>query len=173
MAKPGQSVIPVGYVRRAHGIRGDVVIRRLLEDAEERLVPGSVFDTDEDPHRTLTIESVAASGTDFRIHFVGIEDRNTSETLKGVQLVIDAADRRILGAGEWWPEDLVGCAAIDVSGASVGEVVEVIFAGVQDRLVVVRPDGTRAEVPFVNALVPSVDVEKRVVTLDLPEGLFL
>lgn len=173
MATSGQSVIPVGYVRRAHGIRGDVVIRRLLEDAEQRLVPGSVFDTDEDPHRTLTIESVVASGTDFRVHFVGIDDRNASETLKGVQLVIDAANRRNLGAGEWWPEDLVGCSAVDVSGATVGEVVEVIFAGVQDRLVVMRPDGARAEVPFVEALVPSVDMEERVVTLDLPEGLFL
>jgi len=132
-----------------------------------------VFDTDENPHRTLTIESVVASGTDFRVHFVGVDDRNTSETLKGVQLVIDAADRRNLGVGEWWPEDLVGCSAIDVSGATVGEVVEVIFAGVQDRLVVMRPDGARAEVPFVEALVPSVDMEERVVTLDLPEGLFL
>jgi 16S rRNA processing protein RimM len=168
----GQSVIPVGYVRRAHGIRGDVVIRGLLENAEERLVPGSVLDTNEDPHRTLTIESVVSSGTDFRVHFVGIEDRNTSETLKGIQLVIDAADRRQLGAGEWWPEDLVGCSAIDVSGATVGEVVEVIFADVQDRLVVVRLDGARAEIPFVEALVPLVDVEDRVITLDLPEGLF-
>ena len=132
-----------------------------------------MFDTDEDPHRTLTIESVVASGTDFRVHFVGIDDRNASETLKGVQLVIDAANRRNLGAGEWWPEDLVGCSAVDVSGATVGEVVEVIFAGVQDRLVVMRPDGARAEVPFVEALVPSVDIGERVVTLDLPEGLFL
>jgi 16S rRNA processing protein RimM len=173
MTKPGQSVIPVGYVRRAHGIRGDVVIRGLLEDAEERLVPRSVFDTNEDPRRTLTIEAVATSGPDFRVHFVGIEDRNASEALKGVQLVIDAADRRELGAGEWWPEDLVGCAAIDMSGTTVGEVVEVIFAGVQDRLVVMRPDGARAEVPFVTELVPSVDVDLRIVTLDLPEGLFL
>ena len=172
MTDAGQSVIPVGYVRRAHGIRGDVVIRGLLENAEERLVPGSVLDTNEDPHRTLTIESVVLSGTDFRVHFVGIEDRNTSETLKGIQLVIDVADRRQLGAGEWWPEDLVGCSAIDVSGATVGKVVEVIFAGVQDRLVVMRLDGARAEIPFVEALVPLVDVEDGVITLDLPEGLF-
>ena len=172
MTNAGQSVIPVGYVRRAHGIRGDVVIRGLLEDAEERLVPGSVLDTNEDPPRTLTIESVVSSGTDFRVHFVGIEDRNASEILKGLQLVIDAAARRQLGAGEWWPEDLVGCSAIDVSGATVGEVVEVIFADVQDRLVVVRLDGARAEIPFVEALVPLVDVEDRVITLDLPEGVF-
>jgi 16S rRNA processing protein RimM len=173
MANPGQNVIPVGYVRRAHGIRGDVVVRGLVEDADDRIVPAASFDTNEDPPRTLTILSVARSGTDLRIRFAGIEDRNASEALKGVQLVMDAGDRRVLGVGEWWPDDLVGCSAVDVSGTSVGEVVEVILGGTQDRLVVVRPDGGRAEVPFVDALVPRVDTEARVVTFDLPEGLFV
>ena len=172
MTDPGQTIIPVGYVRRAHGIRGDVVVRGLLEDARDRLVPGAPFDTNEDPPRMLTIVSVVEAGTDLRIHFEGIEDRNEAETLKGVQLIMDAADRRELGPGEWWPEDLVGCSAVDMSGAAIGEVVEVILAGAQDRLVILRPDAGRAEVPFVEALVPEVDAETRIVTLDLPDGLF-
>ena len=172
MTDPGQTVIPVGYVRKAHGIRGDVVVRGLLEDAHERLVDGASFETNESPHRVLTVQSVAPSGTDLRIHFAGIEDRSEAEELKGVQLVIDVADRRMLGADEWWPEDLVGCSAIDTSGTPVGEVVEVILGGTQDRLVIVRPDGERAEVPFVHALVPQVDTEARIVTLELPDGLF-
>jgi 16S rRNA processing protein RimM len=172
MTDPGQTVIPVGYVRRPHGIRGDVVVRGLLEDAHSRLVPAASFETNEDPARLLTIASVHQSGADLRIHFSGVEDRNEAEELKGVQLMIDAGDRRVLGDDEWWPEDLVGCSAVDVSGASVGEVVEVILGGVQDRLVVVRSDGGRAEVPFVEALVPRVDMDVRVVTLDLPDGLF-
>ena len=172
MADSGPTVIPVGYVRKAHGIRGDVVVRGLVEDADERLIPSASFDTNEDPPRNLRILSVDPSGTDLRIRFAGLEDRNTAETLKGVQLVMDARDRRILSAGEWWPEDLVGCSAVDLAGAIVGEVVDVILAGVQDRLVVEDPDGARAEIPFVEALVPRVDTEERVVTLDLPEGLF-
>jgi len=172
MATSGQDTIPVGYVRKAHGIRGDVVIRGLLEDAHDRLVPAASFETNEEPSRLLTIASVDPIGTDLRIRFEGIEDRTAAETLKGVQLVMDAAERRELAAGEWWPEDLVGCSAVDVSGAPVGEVVEVILAGVQDRLVVVRPDGARAEIPFVDALVPQVDLVGRVITVDLPDGLF-
>ncbi|MEN8240004.1 MAG: ribosome maturation factor RimM, partial [Actinomycetota bacterium] len=159
MTDSGPSVIPVGYVRKAHGIRGDVVVRGLVDDAVDRLVPAASFDTNEDPPRTLTIEFVDSSGTDLRIHFASIEDRNAAETLKGVQLVMDVTDRRELGAGEWWPEDLVGCSAVDISGTTVGEVVEVIVAGAQDRLVVVRPDGASAEIPFVEALVPMVDTE--------------
>jgi 16S rRNA processing protein RimM len=172
MTNQGQTFIPVGYVRRAHGIRGDVVVRGLLEDAGERLVASASFDTNEDPPRRLTILSVGSAGTDLRIHFRDVDDRNEAEALKGVQLVIDAADRRELSAGEWWPEDLVGCSAIDLSGTVIGEVVEVIFAGAQDRLVIVRPDDGRAEVPFVEALVPRVDADAGIVTLDIPDGLF-
>ena len=172
MTTSGQDTIPVGYVRRAHGIRGDVVVRGLLEDAHVRLVPAASFETDEEPSRLLTIASIDAIGADLRVHFAGIDDRNAAEALKGVQFVMDAADRRELGSGEWWPEDLVGCSAIGMSGEDVGEVVEVILAGVQDRLVVLAPDGRRAEVPFVEALVPVVDLDRRVITVDLPEGLF-
>lgn len=172
MTESGQTTIPVGYVRRAHGIRGDVVVRGLVEDAKDRLVPTAYFDTNENPPRSLTVVSADASGADLRIHFDGVDDRNDAETLKGVQLVMDVADRRALVAGEWWPEDLVGCAAIDVSGTAIGEVVEVIPGGAQDRLVILGANGARAEVPFVEALVPLVNTEGRVITVDLPEGLF-
>jgi len=172
MATTGHDTIPVGYVRRARGIRGDVVIRGLLEDAGDRMVPGASFESNEDEPRTLAIVDVNPLGDDFRVHFAGIDDRTAAEKLKGVQLVMDAADRRVLDAGEWWPENLVGCSAVDVNGEIVGEVADVILTGFQDRLVVVRPDGARAEVPFVEALVPKVDTEGRTVTLNLPEGLF-
>jgi len=68
--------------------------------------------------------------------------------------------------------ELVGCSVTDVAGTPVGKEREVILAGVQDRLVVVRPDGTRAEVPFVAELVPRVDPDAGAITVDLPEGLF-
>ena len=172
MPDSDQTTIPVGYVRRAHGIRGDVVVRGLVQDAAERFVPAASFDTNEDPSTRLTIESVDPSGTDLRIRFSGVDDRTAAEALKGVQLVIDVTDRRVLTAGEWWPEDLVGCSAVDLEGAIVGEVVDVIPAGLQDRLVIERPDGARAEVPFVEPLVPKIDTDALIVTLDIPDGLF-
>lgn len=172
MTNSGQITIPVGYVRRAHGIRGDVVVRGLADDAADRLAAGATFDTNEEPPRTLTVDSVQVSGSDFRVHFTGIDDRNAAEDLKGKQLVIDVGDRRVLAQGEWWPEDLVGCQVVGVDGEPIGELVEVIIAGVQDRLVVVNADGARAEIPFVEVLVPHVDADARIVTVDLPEGLF-
>lgn len=172
MTNSGQNTVPAGYVRRAHGIRGDVVVRGLVEDANDRLVTDAAFDTNEDTRRALTVETVNKVGDDFRIHFRGIDDRDTAETLKGVQLMMDIRDRRLLDAGEWWPEDLIGCQVRDIDGSVVGDVIEVILAGVQDRLVVTRSDGARGEIPFVEALVPTVDPDAREITVDLPDGLF-
>jgi 16S rRNA processing protein RimM len=168
----GSERIPVGYVRKAHGIRGDVVVRGLADDAGDRLVVGAVFETDQTPPVTLTVSSVGMSKDDFRIGFDEVGDRNDAEHLKGVQLTIDASERRELADGEWWPEDLIGCQVMAIDGGKVGIVHEVIIGAAQDRLVVIAPDGATGEIPFVAALVPEVDITNDRIVVDLPEGLF-
>jgi 16S rRNA processing protein RimM len=172
MAEGQTDRIPVGYVRRAHGIRGDVVIRGLVTDAKKRLVPGASFLSSEDPPRTLTVESVGESGDDLRILFAEVSDRSAADTLKAVQITMPAGERRELSDDEWWPEDLVGCQVVDLSGTEIGVVREVIIATAQDRIVVENLDGDLGEVPFVDALVPTVDIANDMIVVDLPEGLF-
>ena len=172
MTSPGQDRIPVGYVRRAHGIHGDVVVRGMLQDAGDRFVEGAVLVTNEDEPREFEIEAVRDHQGDFIVRFVEISDRNGAEALRGVQFTIDRSDRRELELGEWWPEDLVGCDVVTVENETVGKVADVITGAAQDRIVVETPDGSRGEVPFVGALVPEVDVENRRIVVDLPEGLF-
>ncbi|MCZ7533416.1 MAG: ribosome maturation factor RimM [Acidimicrobiia bacterium] len=170
--QPGSDRIPIGYVRKAHGIRGDVVVRGLVEDADARLISGALFMTDENEQRTLTVVSVGSVKDDFRISFAEITDRTDAETLKGTQLTVPSTERRELPDDEWWPEDLVGCQVMSVDGGKVGIVHEVIIGAAQDRLVVIAPDGSTAEVPFVEALVPTVDIAHDQLIVDLPEGLF-
>lgn len=172
MATGQEQHIPVGYVRRAHGIRGDVVVRGLVADIRDKLAPGSVVFTDEESPRSLTVSSVADTKDDYRVSFNSIDNRNDADALRGVQLTVPASQRRSLDDGEWWPEDLVGCEVVDVDDQPVGLVHEVVLAVAQDRLVVVAPDGSRAEIPFVDALVPEVDVANDRIIVDLPDGLF-
>ncbi len=172
MAEGQPDRIPVGYVRRAHGIGGDVVVRGLLTDAKERLVTGASFMSNESDPRQLTVAEVAEMGDDFRVRFAEIADRTSAETLKAIQLTIPIGDRRELSDDEWWPEDLVGCQVVDVDGTEIGVVREVIIATAQDRLVVENLDGALGEIPFVDALVPTVDIANDRVVVDLPDGLF-
>jgi len=172
MTSSGQDNIPAGYVRRAHGIHGDVVVRGTLQDADQRFIEGALLVTNEDDPRELEIEAVRPHQDGFIITFVGIDDRDAAEGMRGIQFVIDSSDRRELAADEWWPEDLVGCNVISVAGAVVGVVSSVIVGTAQDRIVIDTPEGSRGEVPFVAALVPEVDVAAARIVVDLPDGLF-
>ncbi len=161
--------IPVGYVRRAHGIGGDVVVRGMVSDASERFVADAVLTTGEPEARSFTIDSVRIHKGDFLVSLVGVGDKRTADALVGVQFVIDPAERRTLDEDEWWAEDLIGRDVVSVDGEALGEVSEVVSGAAQDRLVVLGVGGTTFEVPFVDALVPAVHDDRIVV--DLPEGL--
>jgi 16S rRNA processing protein RimM len=163
-------VIPIGYVRRAHGIRGDVLVRGLVADASERLVDGVTLVT-ADASRTFTVASATPHAGDFILHLDGVGTRDDAEALVGTQFVIPRSERRTLDADEWWVEDLVGCSVVDVDGVELATVTDVVTGTAQDRLVVATRTGASAEIPFVEPLVPSVDVALRRIVVDLPPGL--
>lgn len=168
-----EHTIPVGYVRRAHGIRGDVVVRGLISDADTRFVTGATLVADATPEaRTFVVTSHRNHRGDVVLHLEGIEDRTTAETLVGTQFVTSSSNRRDLDEGEWWADDVVGCIVASTTGDAIGVVTDVIVGSAQDRLVVTTENGSVGEVPLVDALVPTVDVAARRVVVDLPEGLF-
>ena len=116
------------------------------------------------------------------------------EALNGVELygeVDDAED--MLEADEWYPKDLVGLEARMAEGNGlglsagkvVGKVVDVVDSPAQSLLKirltepVVTGQNSKGEdvvektalVPFVEALVPDIDLEEQYLTLDPPGGL--
>lgn len=167
-AATGSASIKVGYVRRAHGIKGAVVVKALTDDPD-RFVPGRTLSTDRED-LDLTIDTVQPHKDGLLVAFSGVSDRATAESLRGISLLIEPADRRDLDPDEFWPEQLVGLRVFTVSGSELGRVATVIEGSAQDRLAVAGPGGD-FEVPFVAALVPEVDVVAGRVVVDLPAGL--
>ncbi|MGB9358173.1 MAG: ribosome maturation factor RimM [Acidimicrobiia bacterium] len=163
--------ILVGYVRRAHGINGAVVVRPLTDDPENRWVAGAEFESDAAPPQSYTVVEASPYRDDLLVRFEEVADRNGAEALRGTSFTIDRGDRRDLEDGEFWVEDLVGCAVVDEHGTSMGVVDEVVLAAAQDRLAV-RTESGRVEIPFVDAIVPEIDLERRVVVVTPPAGLF-
>jgi len=104
----------------------------------------------------------------FQVAFEGIEDREDAEMLRDAEVFVER--RRILEKGEFWPEDLVGLEARTIDGDRLGVVVGVVAGLAQDRLVV-DGDGSTFEVPFVDDLVPVVDLEKRYLEIVPVPGL--
>jgi len=171
-------LLNVGHIVRSHGVLGEVVVEVRTDEPEQRFVPGSVLVTD--PGRStgpipakLTIESVRPHQGRLLVVFDGIYDRDLSDRLRGVVLCVDSADVPAPDdPDEYNDHQLVGLAAVSPDGEALGEVVRVDHAPAHDNLVLRRPDGRTALVPFVLAMVPEVDLAGGRVVMTPPEGLF-
>lgn len=164
--------MPVGYIRRAHGIAGAVLVRPLTDAPELRFVPGARFVTDREHPRELEIVAVRSHKDGLLVSFAGVDDRNGAEALRGVTLTIHRSERRDLAADEYWEDDLIGLAAVDTARNELGTVVDVAGGGVQHRLVIETASGRPVEVPFVDAIVREVATASGRVVIDPPDGLF-
>ena len=170
---PGESeLIAIGRIGPAHGTRGDVFVEPWTDLPAERFAVGAVLVTEPASAGPVTVESFRLHNGRVVLHFAGFDDRYGVEALRGVQLVIAAADRPPLDdPEEFYDTDLVGLLARSADGVVFGPIREVLHIGPADYLML-DVDGVQRLVPFVASIVPVVDVAGGFVVIDPPEGLF-
>jgi 16S rRNA processing protein RimM len=162
--------VAVGRIGPAHGIRGEVTVESWTDDPQGRFADGAVL------HReagsALRVISARPHGSRLLVRFDGVEDRTAAEALRGCVLLVDAAARPPLSdPDEFYDSDLIGLLAMTIGGWELGPVREILHLPGTDYLVV-DVDGQDRLVPFVAAIVPSVDVAAGRIVIDPPEGLF-
>lgn len=171
-APAGSELLAVGKILRPHGIRGALVVEPLT-DWPERFVAGAkmLMETPKGELVDVTVESASLHKGRYLVTIEGTSDRDGSEALRGLFLMIRACDAAPLGEGEYWAHELVGMKVVDEAGQSLGEVAEVFCREAQDLLVVAGPDETEFGIPFVKEFVREVDMPSKTITVDLPEGM--
>lgn len=158
----------IGSVGKPHGLDGTVVVHP-ESDNPGRFSPGNHFVTT--AGRELTVLSSHRTRDIVLVSFAEIEDRTSAEALRGETLIIDAADRRSLEPGEYWRDQLVGLDVRNLAGAVFGIVEAIDDSTAQPRLLI-RTSGGQVQVPFVDDLVPQVEVEAGYLVVVPIDGLF-
>ena len=162
--------VVVGVVGRPHGVRGEVAVQPRTDEPERRFAPGSVLRA-EGSSRTLTVEGLRWHSGRLLLRFAGFDDRTGIESVRGLVLVADVdPDEPPEEPGEYYDRQLVGLAVQTAAGVHVGEVASVLHLPAQDVLEVATAAGPRL-VPFVAALVPDVDLARRLITVVEQAGL--
>lgn len=105
-----------------------------------------------------------------RLSFEEITDRNASEAAVGAQLVLALPDESVAPPPQLRPFQIVGCRVQTPDGKPIGTVSGLLELPAQTLLEVQGADRLHL-VPNVPAIVVSVDLEARSVTIDPPEGL--
>jgi 16S rRNA processing protein RimM len=168
--------VVVGRIGRPHGVRGLATVEVRTDDPDLRFAPGTVLRTDPAGRGPLTIvdkrwhsgtlllQLAAPSGEVY-------ETRETVDTLRNTMLLVPVAELpEIEEPDSYYDHQLVGLSAQLPDGSVIGEVT-VVRHEAQDLLVIRRAEGGEALVPFVAAIVPTVDVAGGFLVVDPPEGL--
>ncbi|WP_258802473.1 ribosome maturation factor RimM [Pseudarthrobacter sp. NS4] len=163
--------LQVARIGKPHGIRGEVTVQVLTDAPEDRFVPGTEFVVEPAAAGPLTVSSARWNKDILLLGFEEIETRNEAETLRGVKLFIETEELDEDDDEGWYEHELVGLEA-RVGGTVVGKVTALTTMPVQDLLMVTTPDGEEILVPFVEQIVPEVNVEQGYILLTPPDGLF-
>jgi 16S rRNA processing protein RimM len=162
----------VGRIAKAHGIAGEVTVDVRTDDPGHRYAVGALLETDPAERGPLKVQTTRWHSGRLLVRFEGVHDRNAAEVLRGTLLVADSATSSAASDDdEYWDHDLIGLRVQDHAGHVVGDVVDVLHPPGPAVLVVRRESGGDALVPFVEEIVPSVDLPAGRLVVDPPEGL--
>lgn len=176
----------VARIGKPHALRGEVTVQLHTDDPRSRFVPGATFRTEaaagSGVPRELTLRSARLHQGTWLLAFDQVPDRTGAEGLRGTRLLAEAAPTEDAGADDagesdegWYEDELVGLDVLDPAGARLGRVSGLEVGAAQDLLRVTLEGGGRAGaevlVPFVRAIVPTVDLAARRVVVDAPPGL--
>ncbi|MDX2398132.1 ribosome maturation factor RimM [Microbacterium algeriense] len=170
----GKNQLRVGRLVKAHGLKGGLKLELYTDNPEGRFVPGAVF-TLQVPEaspwhgKDLTVREYRVMNGNPVVFFQDVDDRDAAESLVRAILWIDQ-DVDEVEEDAWFDHQLVGLDVVREDEV-IGRVVRVEHFPAQDLLIVKAGD-REVMVPFVAAIVPTVDVAAGRVIVTPPPGLF-
>jgi 16S rRNA processing protein RimM len=160
-------------VVKTQGRRGEVA-GETLSDIPGRFTVGmklQALPSEGGGRRELEVEDLWPHKGLLVFKFAGVDSISEAETLVGCELQVPRSQRSELQTGWSYVSDLIGCAVLD-HGREIGRIEDVQFGAGEAPLLIVRDTAKRlVEVPFAEAYLDSVDVERKQVRMNLPEGL--
>ncbi|MBI1808820.1 MAG: 16S rRNA processing protein RimM [Gemmatimonadetes bacterium] len=175
-------LLAVGRIRRAHGVRGEVVVELLTDEPDAIFAPGRrVFagtpngtrwrDPKSHEERTFNITGVRPFQDGLLVTVDAIGDRNVADQWRNHTLLVPRDELSPPDDGEVYEHELEGLAVVDAAGAPLGSV-SAWYRLPNGLLLDVRTSRGTVSVPYNERFVVRVDRAARTLTMDIPDDLF-
>jgi len=103
--------------------------------------------------------------------FRGVDSISAAQRFRGADLWVPFEERASLPTGEYFRTDLIGCSVVDGGKGAVLGLVEGWQQYGGPPLLELTIAGREVLIPFVDSICRKVDLEERIITVELPEGL--
>jgi 16S rRNA processing protein RimM len=163
-------LIAIARVAKPRGIKGEVVAEILtdfperfegLEDVTAVLASGE--------QRELKIEDHWFQNERIVLKFAEIDSIEDAEAIRSGEICIAESDAVELSNDEFYDWQLEGCDVVTVGGETVGKVRGLMRTGGTENLIVYHD--REYLIPFAESICIEVDIEKKRIVVDPPEGL--
>jgi 16S rRNA processing protein RimM len=164
--------ISLALVIKTQGRRGEVAVE-LHTDVRDRIQLGMRLWAlgNDGARRPVTVEDLWLHKGFLVLKFAGVETISEAETLRGAELQVPRAERAELEPGWTYLSDLLGCSLFD-GEREIGKITGVEFGAGEAPLLVVKGEAKLPyEIPFAEAYLEKLDIERKQVRMRLPEGL--
>ncbi|MBR5229557.1 MAG: 16S rRNA processing protein RimM [Firmicutes bacterium] len=158
--------ILMGKIVNVVGLKGEVKVYSYTDRNERFEELESIWLE----NKVYNIENVRYQNKVVILKLEGINDRNQAEAQRNKKVYIEETDLQELPEDTYYVRDLIGMEVVTESG-KLGTISDVIQNSAQDLYEVKTEEGKKVYIPVVKQFVIDVDMDSRIVKVELPEGL--
>ena len=168
---PKKEIVLVGKIVGAHGVKGT---SKISADVESLTIfkPGTALlvCSPDGRENSYEIDWVKPHSRGALLALKGVTSREQAKSLVGSELYIQRAKLPKLEDGAYYWFDLIGLKVYSSDDQYLGRLDSIIETGAND-VYVVHKDDREILIPALKSVVRSIDIESKIMQVELPEGL--
>lgn len=159
--------IQIGKLSKPHGLRGEIHLIPSIDEYLDFIEVGKYILVRDLPYKITSIRQAGG----LIIGLEGINDRTSVEGLKGLPVKLAYTEQLAAVKEEVPHEEWLGFYILDNNlQKKYGPIVDIIELPTQ-LTAVVEQDGKEILIPLHEDLIMAIDTAKKVISMNLPEGL--
>jgi 16S rRNA processing protein RimM len=167
-----EELVAVARAVKTRGLRGEIVAELLTDfperfDGLERLIGVGA----DGRRQTLELEEHWFHQGRIVLKFAGYDSVEAASALVGTEFTVPESERVELEEDEFYDWELAGCLVETIEGEPLGHVREIMRTGGVEVLVVDNREGRDYLIPMAEEICVEIDVERKLIRVDVPEGL--
>lgn len=164
-------LVAVAKIIRPRGLHGELV-SDILTDFPERFgaLETVIAVLPNGEKREVKIENFWFQKGRIILKFAGFDSIETADALRGAEICIPESEVVELEEDEFFDWQLENCEVETIEGEKIGVVKELMRTG-GTEILVVAGELKDYLIPFAAAICTEVDIENKLIRVDLPEGL--
>lgn len=163
---PGEWVA-LGVFSQPHGVSGRIKVKSLSDRVDDFSRTSELTDERGTPVKLRITGHTQGMAI---VEIEGVTRREQAELLRGKKIGVSrAALPQQANPNRFYIHDLIGLSVVTLVGEPFGTVSNVVNYGASDILEISRPNGAQELYAFTHATFPSVDAEKKIITINPPE----